>query len=105
MEKRQAPVVVTGNIEQDRLAGLEAFERISQAFAKAFDNSEAEAYGCLLQDLMDNSSLLVSGGLMSVKEVLDKVEDLQQHIKKGGTGGRSPIDVFHTWLNAPSGEA
>lgn len=90
---------MTGDIEQDRRLGLEAFERISQAFAQAFDSSEAEAYGCLLQDLMANSSLLISGGLMSAKEVLDKLEDLQQHIKKGGSGSRSPIDVFSDWLN------
>lgn len=87
-------------MEADRLAGLKAFERISQAFAEGFDESEAEAYGQLLRDLMDNSSLLVSGGLMSAKEVLDKLEDLQQHIRKGGSGSRSPIDVFHDWLNA-----
>jgi hypothetical protein len=86
-------------MEADRKAGLQAFERISQAFAEGFNDSEPAAYGRLLRDLMDNSSLLVSGGLMSAKEVLDKLEDLQQHIKKGGGGGRSAIDIFHDWLN------
>jgi hypothetical protein len=93
-------VLATGDMGKDRLAGLKAFERISQAFADGFNDSEPQAYGQLLRDLMDNSSLLVSGGLMSAKEVLDKLEDLQQHIKKGGHGGRSPIDIFHSWLNA-----
>ena len=93
------PPVVTGNLEHDRLAGLKAFERISQAFAQGFDESEPQAYGQLLRDLMDHSSLLVSGGLMSAKEVLDKLEDLQQHIRKGGSGGKNPIDIFHGWLN------
>jgi hypothetical protein len=91
--------VVTGNMTEDRLAGLKAFERISRAFANGFNESEPQAYGQLLRDLMDNSSLLVSGGLMSAKEVLDKMDDLQQHIKKGGHGGRSAIDIFHSWLN------
>lgn len=98
MAHRQAPIV-TGDMDQDRRAGLEAFERISQAFAEAFSSSEGEAYGQLLRDLMDNSSLLISGGLMSVKEVLDKIEDLQQHLKRGGSGSRSPIDLFSEWLN------
>jgi hypothetical protein len=84
---------------KDRIAGLKAFERISQAFVSGFDESEPQAYGNLLKDLMDNSSLLVSGGLMSAKEVLDKLEDLQAHIRKGGTGGRSMPDLFSDWLN------
>ncbi len=48
---------------------------------------------------MDYGALLVSGGLMSAKELLDKMEDLQQHIRKGGTGGRWVADEFHAWLN------
>jgi len=83
----------------DRIAALGVFERISRSFATGFDNSEPQAYGDLLKDLMDNSALLVSGGLMSAKELLDKIEDLQQHIRKGGTGGRSVTDEFHAWLN------
>jgi len=94
--------VVTGDMTKDRLAGLQAFERISRAFAEGFDESEPQAYGRLLKDLMDNSSLLVSGGLMSAKEVLDKMQDLQLHIKKGGTGGRSMPDLFHDWFNEES---
>jgi hypothetical protein len=90
---------VTGDITTDRLAALQVFERITQAFATGFDESEPQAYGQLLRDLMDNSALLVSACLMSAKEVLDKIEDLQQHIKKGGTGGRSVSDQFHDWLN------
>jgi len=92
-------VAVTGEITTDRLAGLQAFQRISQAFANGFEESEPQAYGRLLKDLMDYGALLVSGGLMSAKELLDKLEDLQQHIKKGGTGGRSMPDLFHDWLN------
>jgi len=51
---------------------------------------------------MDYGALFVSGGLMSAKELLDKLEDLQTHIKKGGTGGRSVAEEFHLWLNGPS---
>jgi hypothetical protein len=91
--------VVTGDISKDRLAALQIFERITQAFATGFDESEPKAYGQLLRDLMDNSALLVSAGLMSAKEVLDKIEDLQTHIKKGGTSGKTVTDVFHSWLN------
>lgn len=98
MEKRET--AVTGDIGTDRLTGLQAFQRISQTFANGFDNSEPEAYGNLLKDLMDYGALFVSGGLMSAKELLDKIEDLQQHIRKGGTGGRSIADLFHEWLNA-----
>ena len=90
---------VTGDLVKDRLAALQVFERITQAFATGFDESEPQAYGQLLTDLMGNSALLVSAGLMSAKEVLDKIEDLQQHIKKGGTSGKTAMDVFHDWLN------
>ncbi len=92
------PVALTGDIIQDRLSALQVFERLSRAFATGFDSSEPAAYGNLLKDLMDNSGLLVSGGLMSAKEVLDKIEDLQIHIRKGGTGGRTVADEFHSWL-------
>lgn len=95
-------VDVTGDIAKDRLAGLQAFQRISQAFAKGFDESEPQAYGRLLTDLMDYGALLVSGGLMSAKELLDKIEDLQQHIRKSGTSGRSVTEIFHEWLNGES---
>lgn len=90
---------VTGDLIQDRLSGLKVFESISRRFAEGFDESEPKAYGDLLKDLMDNSALLVSGGLMSAKEILDKMADLQTHIKKGGTGGRTVADEFHQWLN------
>lgn len=93
---------VTGDISADRIAGLKVFQRLSRAFATGFDTSEPQAYGDLLKDLMDNSALLVSGGLMSAKELLDKIEDLQQHIKRGGTAGKSMADVFHSWLNGAS---
>ena len=86
--------------EVEVLAGLLVPEE--RAFAEGFDESEPQAYGRLLKDLMDNSSLLVSGGLMSAKEVLDKMQDLQLHIKKGGTGGRSMPDLFHDWFNEES---
>ena len=95
-----APVEITGDVTKDRLAGLKAFQRISQAFAQGFDESEPQAYGRLLTDLMDYGALFVSSSLMSAKELLDKIEDLQQHIKKGGTGGRSMPDLFHEWLNS-----
>ena len=94
-----APVEVTGDITKDRLAGLQAFQRISQAFAKGFDESEPLAYGRLLTALMDYGALLVSGGLMSAKELLDKIEDLQQHIRKTGTSGKSVVEIFNSWLN------
>jgi hypothetical protein len=94
-----APVEITGDVTKDRLAGLKAFQRISQAFAQGFDESEPLAYGRLLTDLMDYGALFVSGSLMSAKELLDKIEDLQGHIKKGGTGGKSMPDMFHQWLN------
>jgi hypothetical protein len=95
-----APVAITGNITEDRLAGLHAFQRISQQFAEGFNESEPQAYGRLLTDLMDYGALLVSGGLMSAKELLDKIEDLQTHIRKSGTSGKSVADEFHSWLNS-----
>jgi hypothetical protein len=97
------PPIVTGDISTDRLNALKVFEKITQAFATGFDESEPQAYGQLLRDLMDNSALLVSAGLMSAKEVLDKIEDLQQHIKKGGSSGRRMEDVFHDWLTSEAG--
>jgi len=53
---------------------------------------------------MDYGALLVSGGLMSAKELLDKIEDLQLHIKKSGTSGKSMTDVFCGWLNGRGDE-
>lgn len=98
--------LVTGDPVADRLSALTVFERLSRAFAIGLDTSEPQAYSGLLRDLMDNSALLVSGGLMSAKELLDKIEDLQSHIKKGGTSGRSMMDVFHDFMNsAPPEEA
>ena len=102
MEECSQPAPVTGDMNQDRLSGLKAFERISRRFAEGFDESEPKAYGDLLKDLMDNSSLFVSGGLMSAKEILDKMADLQTHIKKGGSGGRSVADQFYDWFNEGS---
>ena len=99
MENGEAAIAVTGDLSKDRINGLQSFQRISQAFARGFDDSEPAAYGRLLKDLMDYGALFVSGGLMSAKELLDKIEDLQQHIKKGGSGGRSMTDLFHDWLN------
>lgn len=59
----------------------------------------------LRKDLMDNSSLLVSGGLMSAKEILDKLEDIQTHIRKGGSGGLSVADQFSKWFNKEAEES
>jgi hypothetical protein len=95
------PASVTGNASVDRERALVAFNRISQRFAVGFDDSEPKAYGDLLRDLMDHAALLIAGGLMSAKEVLDKIEDLQQHIKKGGSAGKSALDLFNGWFNDP----
>jgi len=91
---------VTGDVTADRLAALHAYTRITQAFSAGFDESESRAYGSLLKDMMDYGGLLISGGLMSAKEHLDKLEDLQQHVHKSGTGGRSVADEFHDWFNS-----
>ena len=94
------PVVVSGDIIKDRLEGLHAFGRMTQRWAELVDTSEPQAYGRLRRDLMDYSEIFISGQLMSAKEVLDKLDDLQQHIKKGGTGGLSVADEFHRWLTS-----
>lgn len=105
MENSSHSVAVTGDPVKDRLAALKAFERISRAFAEGIDDSEPQAYGNLRKDLMDNSSLLVSGGLMSAKEILDKLEDIQTHIRKGGSGGLSVADQFSKWFTKEAEEA
>ncbi len=96
---------VSGNERADRLAALEAFNRLSRAFAAGFDESKSQAYGNLLKDLMDNSALLVSGGLMSANEILGKIEDLQNHMHKDGGTGRTVADEFHSWFNSPVEES
>lgn len=93
---------VTGDPVQDRLASLHAYQQITQRWASLVDDSEPEAYGALRKDLMDYGALIVSGGLMSAKEHLDKLEDLQQHIRKQGTSGKSVTDQFTEWFNEPS---
>ena len=69
---------LTGDPVKDRLSALRAYQRITQRWVSLVDNSEPEAYGRLRKDLMDYGALMVSGGLMSAKEHLDKLEDLQQ---------------------------
>ena len=99
MENSSPTNPVSGDLLKDREAALRAFEKISRRFAEGFDDSSSVSYGNLLKDLMDNSSLLVSGGLMSAKELLDKIEDLQEHIKQVGGGGKTVADQFSEWFN------
>jgi hypothetical protein len=75
---------------ENREAALAKYDEIMRRFTTTFEKSESEAYGTLLRDLMDNSSLLIAGQIMSAKEILDKTEDLQVHLKKaGGAGGKT----------------
>lgn len=99
MENSPEPTPIANDLIKDREAALKVFERISRRFAEGFDDSNSVSYGNLLKDLMDNSSLLVSGGLMSAKELLDKIEDLQEHIKQVGGGGKTVADQFYEWFN------
>jgi hypothetical protein len=92
---------ISGNANVDRLAALEAFDRLSRAFSSGFDDSKSQAYSHLLKDLMDNSALLVSGGLMTANEILGKIEDLQEHMHKDGGTGRATLDEFHDFFGAP----
>lgn len=97
MEIQAAPI--TGDPEKDRIAGLEVYAQCTRAFVEVFDSSEPQAYMALLQHWMTYGPLFISGQLISQKEHLDKLQDLQSHIKKGGTGGRSMTDLFSDWFN------
>lgn len=100
MEDGTTTIVLTP--AETRAAALSAFSRLSRAFAAGFDDSEPQAYATLLKDLMDHAALLVDGNLMSAKEVLDKIEDLQQHIHKRGGSTKTVADEFSAWFNAPT---
>lgn len=92
--------LLNGNEKEVRVAALKKYEEISRCFTSTFETSEPKAYGDLLKNLMDNASLFIAGQIMTAKEVLDKIEDLQIHLKKsGGAGGRTMSDMFCDWLN------
>jgi hypothetical protein len=94
-----SPILSRSDAE-NREASLRKYDEIMRRFTTTFEKSESEAYGTLLRDLMDHSSLLIAGQIMSAKEILDKTEDLQVHLKKsGGAGGRTMGDLFHGWIN------
>ena len=96
--------LLEGSERELRVGALRRYNEIMRSFTSTFQSSESEAYGNLLRDLMDNSSLLIAGQIMSAKEILDKTEDLQVHLKKsGGAGGKTMGDMFTEWLNG--GEA
>jgi hypothetical protein len=96
----QNAVMLTGDDKKDREAALTKYNEVMRKFTSTFKSSESEAYGTLLRDLMDNSYLFIAGQIMSAKEILDKTEDLQIHLKKaGGAGGKTMGDMFHEWLN------
>lgn len=98
------PTLLTGDDRKDRDSALARYDEVMRRFTSTFKTSESEAYGTLLRDLMDNSSLFIAGQIMSAKEILDKTEDLQIHLKKsGGAGGMTMGDLFNLWLNG--GEA
>lgn len=87
-------------LNESRQKALSTYSELSKRFVTNFDRSESEAYATLLKDLMDNSAVLIEGGVMSAKEVLDKIEDLQLHLKKaGGQGGKTMGDMFADWFN------
>jgi hypothetical protein len=92
--------VLSRSDSENREAALAKYEEITRRFTTTFETSESAAYGGLLKDLMDWSSLLIAGQIMSAKEILDKTEDLQVHLKKaGGGGGMTMGDMFHLWLD------
>lgn len=94
------PTLLSDNDKDNRDNALRKYEEMSRRFTSTFETSEPKAYGDLLKDLMDNASLFIAGQIMSAKEVLDKIEDLQVHLKKsGGSGGRTMGDMLHDWLN------
>lgn len=92
--------LLTGDERKDRESALTKYNEVMRRFTATFKSSESEAYGTLLRDLMDNSSLFIAGQIMSAKEILDKTEDLQLHLKKaGGAGGKTMGDMFNEWIN------
>lgn len=72
---------------------------MSCRFVANYDESQSKAYRTLLKDMMENSAILIEGGIFTGKEVLDKLEDLQAHLKGGDEGKTSPADELNLWLN------
>ena len=57
----------------------------------------------LIIALRNHQRLLVEGGLYTARELDDRVEQLQEHLKVGGDEGKTTMeDRFHEWLNQES---
>lgn len=81
-----------------RKAG-EVLHEISERFNAQRAKNKTLAYRGLQRDLMDNAEHLVPD-VMSFKELLDKVADLEEYLKDaGGETGKSPLEMCAEFLN------
>jgi len=83
-----------------RQQALYTYSAIGAQFNEAYEQSVTQAMRGLLIALRANQRLLVEGGLYTARELDDRVEQLQEHLKVGGDEGKTTMeDRFHQWLN------
>ena len=83
-----------------REQALQLYEEIGARFNRHYGTSVTKAMRELLHDLRANQRVLVDGGLYTAKELDERVDQLQSHLKTGGDEGKlSMADMFSNWLN------
>ena len=87
-------------VRNRRRDALDVYSRIGQEFITAYGVSVTSAMRGLIIALRNHQRLLVEGGLYTARELDDRVEQLQEHLKVGGDEGKTTMeDRFHAWLN------
>ena len=97
--------IATGEDSSKRDQALTIYESLGDKFNKDYETSVTKAYRGLLKGIRANQRLLVDGGLYTAKELDERVDELQSHLKAGGDEGKiSMADMFNQWLNEPPKE-
>ena len=85
---------------ETREEALKIYEDLGNKFNSDYERSVTAAMRGFLHGLRANQRILVDGGLYTAKELDERVDELQSHLKTGGDEGKLTMnDKFNQWLN------
>lgn len=101
MEDAKASRPVAVSPEHAHRASL-IIKDIGERFAKNREHNQSSAYEQYQRDLADNAHYLVTGGIMTMKELSEMLMKLEEFRKRTSEQGKTPATLLAEWLRGES---
>jgi hypothetical protein len=73
-------------------------DSIGKAFSENRKVSQSQAYEVYQRDVADNAQYLITGGIMTMKELSELLMKLEEFRKRSSESGKTPATLLAEWL-------